>query len=426
MKKYLTLKKNMNKLNFLNKEHVLKIKEKYSLPVYIYSEKKILEAVNEFKKFPSAFWYTTRYAMKANSNINILRIFNDNGIKIDASSEYEVYRAIDSGFKWEDIQLSTQETSEDLEIIIKKWIFFVATSLYQLEIIWKINPWSKIWVRINPGLGSAAFKRINTWGITSSFGIWYEYIDKIKEISQKYDLHIVKIHIHIWSENTPESWVKSASLGLKFVNMFNEVKILNMWWGFKKAIMPYEESAQLISIWNAVKEKIQDFYNKTWRKIHIELEPWKYMVINSCSVIWKIIDIVDTWNNWYKFLKTNTWMTEMPRVTMYWIQQPIIILNNNIETEKYIVVWHCCESWDILTSGLYNQEEIEEIILPKANIWDTIVFEWVWAYNSSMSMKNYNSFPEAWELFLKNNGEILEIRKRENRKEVYNNEISIY
>jgi len=415
----------MYKLNFLTKDQIDYIDNNYKLPLYVYSEKELLKSIEDFNNFPSVFWHTTRYAMKANSNINILKIFNKNGIKIDASSEFEVYRALFSGFSWEDIQVSSQEIPSDLGKIIDNNIFFIATSLYQLEEVWKIRPWTNIWVRINPWNGSAAFKKINTWWVSSSFWIWHEYIDKIKNIAQKYDLHIVKIHIHIWSENTSASWVNSVNMGLCFVSMFDEVNTLDMWWWFKKAIMSYEESADLISIWDAVKEKIQDFYNETWRKIHLELEPWKYMVINSCSVVWRVIDIVDTWNSWYKFLRTNTWMTEMPRTTMYWIQQPIILLSDSNKEEKYIIVWHCCESWDIMTSKLYNSEEVEEIILPIANIWDIIIFEWTGAYNSSMSMKNYNSFPEAWELLIKSSGEIIEIRKREKEKDIYRNENNI-
>ena len=412
----------MNKLNFLTRDQISEIGKKYKTPIYVYSEDKLLESVKNFKKFPSAFGHTTRYAMKANSNRNILKIFNENWLKIDASSEYEVYRAIDAWFNAKDIQVSWQELSENLEELLNTWVYFIATSLRQIEEVWKLRPWSEIWVRINPWVWSGAFKAISTWGLTSSFGIWYEYISDIKEIASKNNLKITKIHLHIGSENTPESWVNTANIGLDFLREFEDATTLDMWGWFKMAIMPYEKSADLQSIWNAVKEKIENFYNETWRKIHLDLEPWKYMVINSCSVIWKINDIVDTWEEGYKFLRVNTGMTEMPRVPMYWVQQPIIVINDSSETEEYVVVWHCCESGDILTSKLYNQETIEPVVLNKASIWDAIVIEWTWAYNSAMSMKNYNSYPEAWELMVKRDGKIIEIRKRQDPKDIWKNE----
>lgn len=410
-------------LNFLEKEQVAFIAENYKTPVYVYSEKKLKEAVKLFDAFPSAFWHTTRYAMKANSNLNILNYFRKSGFKIDASSEYEVKRAIASGFKGEDISLSSQELSEDFDALLDTGVFFVATSLFQLEEFWKRRPWGTLGIRINPWVWSAAFAKVSTGGLTSSFGIWYDYIPQIQKIAEKYDLKIIKIHLHIGSENTPESWVNTANIGLDFVKQFEYATILDMGGGFKKAIMPYEKSADLQAIWEAVKEKFLKFYEETGRKIHLELEPWKYVVICAASLIAKVNDIVDTGEEGYKFVRTNTGMTDMPRVTMYGVQQPIIApLVENTEEEDYVVVGHCCESGDILTSKLYEQEVIESIKLPKLSRSDILVFECTGAYNSSMSMKNYNSFPESAELLIKENWEIVEIRKREALEEIWRNE----
>jgi len=418
---------------FLNKEKAKYIEENFGSPCYIYSEKELEKAADEFVNFPSAFEHTVRYAMKANPNVNILKIFNKKWILIDASSEYEVYRAVNAWYKYQDISISAQEFPINAEELIKKWLFFNATSIHQIEEIWKISKFLsteslspfKIWVRINPGTGDGAFKAISTGGTTSGFGIWHEKIPEIKEVVKKYNLEISKIHIHIGSENTPESWVNSANIGLDFVEMFENVDTLDLWGGFKKAIMPYEKSADLQSIWKAVSGKFEDFYNKTWRKIKLEVEPWKSLVINSCSILSKVIDIVDTGKEGYTFLRINSWMTDMPRVPMYWVQEPIYIMNKETEKKDYIMIWHCCESWDLLTCKLYEQETLENRKLNKANIWDLVVVDWVWAYNSSMSMKNYNSFPESGEIMIMKNWEIKEIRKREKLEEIWRNEIEI-
>jgi len=430
------------KPNFLDNAQVFKIEKNFWSPVYVYSENELEKSAKDFLAFPSAFWCNTRYAMKANSNINILKIFKNLGLKIDASSEYEVYRAMNAWFAPEDISISAQEFPTMAEDLIKKGVFINTTSLHQIEKIGKVvmKFWLdnyNIWVRINPGTWDWAFKAISTWGTTSGFWIWHEKISEIKELSKKYNLKIIKIHIHIGSENTPESWVNSANIWLSFVETFEDVVSLDLGWGFKKAIMPYEKSADLQAIWEAVKEKFEEFYNKTWRKIALEVEPWKSLVINSASVIAKVVDIVDTWENWYKFIRTNSWMTEMPRVPMYWVQEPIYVVKNlpipvfsqkgerSNEKEDYVVIGHCCESGDLLTCKLYEQETIEPRNLDKVEIWDLLVIDWVWAYNSSMSMKNYNSFPEAGEVMIMKDWTIKEIRKREKLEEIWRNEIDI-
>lgn len=85
-------------------------------------------------------------------------------------------------------------------------------------------------------------------------------------------------------------------------------------------------------------------------------------------MIVEIQDIVDTGRVGYTFLKTNSGMNDMPRVAMYGIQEPLFVMNDSEETEEYVVVGHCCESADILTSKLYDQDTIEPRKLKKASI----------------------------------------------------------
>ena len=413
----------MNTPRFLNQELVSQIRENYVTPTYVYSEKELQERAQEFLDFPSAYGHTVRYAMKANPQRNILKLFSDMWVSIDASSEFEVYRAIAAGVPAEKIQISSQEFPKNLKDLVEQWVFFVATSLYQLEEFGKNFPGRTCGIRINPWVNSWAFAQISTWGKNSSFGIWHNKVPEIKEIVEKYDITISKLHFHIGSENTPESWVDSAELGFDILREIETIEIFDMGGGHKMAIMGYEKSADLQAIGHAVSEKFQHFYEETGRKIHLEMEPGKYLVINACSMLIKIQDIVDTGRVGYTFLKTNSGMNDMPRVAMYGIQEPLYIINDSEETAEYVVVGHCCESADILTSKLYDQDTIEPRTLNTASIWDMIVVDGVGAYNSSMSMKNYNSFPESGELLLRENGDIIEIRARQKTEDIWKNEI---
>ncbi len=413
------------KPRFISREQVEYIEKSFWSPCYIYSEQELEDRAEEFLKFPSAYWHEVEYAMKASSNKNLIKLFANKWIGIDASSEYEVYRAISAGVDPKKISISAQELSTDLWKLLDTGVFFTATSLHQIEEVWKLRPKSKIWIRLNPWIWSADFMQINTWGWIASFGIWHEYISEVKELIEKYELEVVSIQIHIGSENTPESWVKSANIWLDFMRAFPSAIKMSLWGGFKMGIMPYEKTANLEEIWEAVKEKIEDFYQKTGRKIKLIVEPWKYLSINTCSFLWRVNDVVDTGEYWYQFIKTNTWMNDMPRVAMYGIQEPIYILNDEKEKEKYVVVGHCCESADILTSELYDQEKVEPRELNKANIGDLFIVDGVWAYNASMSMKHYNSFPESAELLLRKDGSIVEIRKRQKIEDIWENEIEV-
>lgn len=413
------------KPNFITSDIATKIQEQYTTPSYVYSEQVLCDTADEFLAFPNAFGHDVRYAMKANPNVNILKIFNKKGIKIDAASEYEVQRAIAAGYQGKDIHISAQEFPRDMQFLLDHDVEFIATSLEQIHRYGALNSGGSIGLRINPGSGSGAFKAISTGWTTSWFGIWHEYIPEIKQACESHNLSIHKIHIHIGSENTPESWVESAQTGLDFVAQFPDVTTLDMGGGFKKAIMPYEQSADLQGIWKAVAKRFSEFKEQTGREISLEVEPGKFLVINSCSVVCEVVDVINTGERGYDFIRINSGMTEMPRVAMYGVQEPIYILNDADTKTDYVVIGHCCESGDLLTCKLYEAEEIEPRALNTASAGDLMVVDGVGAYNASMSMKNYNSFPEAGELMLRTDGSLVEIRKRQTLEQVYQNEISV-
>ena len=82
----------MNTPRFLTPELVHEIAQNFKTPVYVYSETELRERAREFLNFPSSFGHTVRYAMKANPQRNILKIFDEEGLFFDASSDYEVLR----------------------------------------------------------------------------------------------------------------------------------------------------------------------------------------------------------------------------------------------------------------------------------------------------------------------------------------------
>jgi diaminopimelate decarboxylase len=81
---------------------------------------------------------------------------------------------------------------------------------------------------------------------------------------------------------------------------------------------------------------------------------------------------------------------------------------------KYVVVGHNCESGDLLTCQRGNPDEVKAIDLPEnIEIGDYAVIRGTGAYCSSMSLKNYNSYPESAEvLYIEEKDELKIIRKR--------------
>ncbi len=417
----------MSNLKFLSPAQVRNIANEFGNPIYVYSENKLKRSAQEALNFPNAFGLRVRYAMKANSTAEIIKLFNSMNVHFDASSSYEVKRLLMIGIEPDKIQLTAQELAPDLKELVEKGVLFNACSLRQLETYGKLFPGKRVCVRINPGIGSGHANRVNVGGPASSFGIWYDYFDKIKAIAEKYDLIIDTLHTHIGSGSDPAVWEKVTKMNLNAVKAFPNITTLNMGGGFKIARLPEEKTTDLQEIGSKVKTYFEAFYKETGREIKLEIEPGTYLVAANGALIAEIDDIVDTGKDGYTFLKTNTGMSDILRPTLYGVQHEMNLVPREnelpIETEDVVIVGHACESGDILTPTLGDSEGVATIPLPKANIGDYLVIEDAGAYCSSMSAINYNSFPQVAEVLIRENGDFVLIRKRQTMEQMIENEL---
>lgn len=402
-----------------------KIAAKFETPCYVYDEASLVKQAKAALAFPNAFGLTVRYAMKAASNAAILKLFDKLGLHIDASSAFEVERAIRAGIDPTHISLSSQQLPKNLKEIVKSGVLYNACSLHQLEAFGKIARGGEVGVRINPGLGSGGTQRTNVGGPASSFGIWHEYIPQIKAVAEKYRLKIVRIHTHIGSGSDPLVWQKVAKMSIATVEQFEDVHTLDMGGGFKVARVAGEKSTDLQKIGKPVAKEIRDFAKRTGRKIRFEIEPGTFLLANCAAVIATVQDMCDTGKDGYKFLKLDSGMTDVLRPSIYGAQHPISIVQNrpSKKTEKYIVVGHCCESGDILTPAPADPEALAPRLMQKAEIGDLCIIGGSGAYCSSMSPSNYNSYPASPEVMLLKNGKLRLIRRRQTPEQITENEL---
>ncbi|MCD6233764.1 MAG: diaminopimelate decarboxylase [Candidatus Marinimicrobia bacterium] len=403
--------------DFLTKERAFQIKDTVGTPVYVYDETGLRHAAEDVLHFPHAFGYRARYAMKANSNAYILRLFDALGIHFDASSGYEAERALLAGIDAEKIQITAQEYPVNLKDLIKKGILFNASSCRQLERYGREFPGSAVSVRINPGIGSGHNNRTNVGGASSSFGIWHEWIPEVRAIAEKYGLKITKLHTHIGSGSDPKTWQRVVDMSLQVVREFPDVKTLNLGGGYKVARTPGEKTTDLQVIGQSVKEAFEIFYKNTGRKLDLEIEPGAYFVAASGILLAEVMDKISTGKEGYTFLKLDTGMNDLTRTTLYGSLHPMKIYPagkaRREKKEKVVIVGHCCESGDIFTPVPGDPEGIQPLEFPEVHVGDLLAFGVAGAYCASMSLTNYNSFPQVPEVLITCDEKIKLLRKRQ-------------
>lgn len=364
----------MGASHFLQKSQMRDIDTQYGTPAYVWDISMLRNNANRFTSLQSPFGKTIRYAMKAASNANILRFVYNQGIHIDASSEYEAKRAIMAGIPGTAIQLTSQEFPKQLEELTHAGVLYNATSLYQLEEYGKKFPNTEVSVRINPGVaGGGHNNRTSTGGVSSSFGIWYTYMGDILEIAHRYKLRISMVHTHVGSGADPLIWKQNAKLTVQLLESFPHAHTVSFGGGYKIDRMQPENNANIEDIANALSDELISFYEQTDRKIHMEIEPGTALVAEACALVCQIQDKVDTGDEGYTYLKLNTGMNDLIRPAMYGSQHPIFIMNNANESEAVLLVGHNCESGDIFTPQPDDPEALFPRTLPKAQIGDYVI-----------------------------------------------------
>jgi diaminopimelate decarboxylase len=417
-------------LTFSSDHQLTEIARKFGTPILVHDEKSYIRYGKEALAVPNAFGVTVRYAMKANSHSVTLLIFDRMGIAIDASSYYEVKRALSSGIAPYKIKLTSQEvlSSARLMELVTLGVLINCTSLTQLQLFAQQVSGSNhtISVRINPGLGSGHNNRTNTAGAAASFGIWHDYIPEILSIAQNHSLKISSIHTHVGSGSDWKIWQKAAELTLDIARQFPDVVTVNLGGGYKIDRMRPENSIDFQSVFTVVKDLFENFAVDPGRKLHLEIEPGTYLAANSSLLLTQVNDIVDTGPYGYLFIKTDTSMTELLRPMIYGARHPIRLLQKGETTaNSYVVVGSCCESGDIFTPKEGDPEQIDTVKLPEAAIGDYIAIMSAGAYGISMSAKNYNSRPICSEILIRSDGSYVLISQRQKPEEIWEREIRI-
>jgi diaminopimelate decarboxylase len=421
-------------LRFLTPELAAEVRARFGTPAYVYSRAALRHAASAALAFPHAFGLTVRFAMKACPNAAVLRFFDGLGLHFDASSGWEAERALRAGIAPSKISLSSQELPENFAVLHKLGLHFNACSLSQLDRFGRQFPGEKVGLRFNPGLGSGHSGKTNVGGPGASFGIWHEWLPQVRELLDNHRLRVDCVHTHIGSGTDPAAWQRAAQLTLALSLEFPTAEAINLGGGFKVGRMAGEKTTDLQAVGAYVKALFEQRAQETGHRPRLEIEPGTYLVALAGALVTTVQDIVSTGPQGYDFLKLDAGMTEILRPSLYGAQHPIVVIPTHASASavgphhtalprKYLVVGHCCESGDLLTCAPGEPETLAPRLLANAAIGDLCVIEGAGAYCAGMSAKNYNSFPEAPEVLLPEDGSLRLIRRRQSLEQIYQNEV---
>ena len=402
--KYINKRLTVEKVNFQ------RIAKKFGTPFYCYSYSKLKENINKFKKNFKSFSPLICFAVKSNTNVNLIKEIKKFGLGADVVSLGELMIAIKAGIKPNKIVFSgVGKTSSELNFAINKQILLInAESLSEIMEINRLaklrNKQVRVGVRLNPNTDAKTLNQIYTGKKENKFGVNKNTLHKIVNFcksSKNIDLKCLSVHIgsQILDHKPYGKMLKAVSHILDKTN--HQFEFIDLGGGMG---INYSNKDKTLN-YKKYNTAINNFLKK--HNVKIIFEPGRSIIGNTGMLISKVIYIKDSGRK--KFIILDAAMNDLMRPALYgaFHRTLPVIKSSKISNKPYEFVGPICESTDKFIT-LKKFQKLEEK--------DLIAICDVGAYGMSLS-SNYNLRPKPIELLIKGS-KINVIRKRQKHTEI--------
>ena len=397
---------------FVENVSVKRLTSKFSTPFYLYSESGIID---NYKSFSNNFKKSKPlicFSVKANSNIQILKVLKKMGSGADVVSGGELLKAIKSGINPNKIVFSgVGKTEEEIRLAIKKKILLINVeseneALLVNKIAGKFNKKINIGIRLNPDINAPTHKKISTGKAEDKFGLSKTNLISFCLSSKKFkNLRLNAISVHIGSQILNENPFKKTLRVLEEIIKKTKInfKFVDLGGGFGITYKKNDRKINLKNYSNLV-EKFRKKYN-----CNIIFEPGRAIIGDSAILVAKVQYLKKGSNKTFAIL--NAGMNDFMRVALYDAVHNIIpIIKNNKKNKGALeFVGPICETTCKFIK--YNKYQ-------KLSQSDYVAISDVGAYGASLS-SNYNTKPLIAEIII-NKTKARVIRKKQDIKSLLN------
>jgi len=399
----------------MKNETLLNISKEFGNPVYVYNANEI-EA--QYKRLTSAFSKVKQlkinYAVKALSNISVLKLMKKFGAGLDTVSIQEVKLGLAANFNPNQIIYTPNGVSlEEIEKVAKLGVQINIDNLSILEQFGTKHPNIPVCVRINPHVMAGGNTNISVGHIDSKFGISIHQIPHILRIVENTGMHINGIHMHTGSDILDiDVFLYASEILFETAKSFKSLDFIDFGSGFK---VPYKEGdieTDIEEFGEKLTTRFKTFCKNYGKELTLAFEPGKFLVSEAGYFLAKVNAVKQTTST--VFAQVDSGFNHFIRPMLYGSQHEIENISNPKGKQRfYSVVGYICE-----TDTFANNRRINEI-----NEGDILAFKNAGAYCFTMA-SNYNSRYRPAEVLWYNDNAHL-IRKRETFEDILNNQIEI-
>jgi diaminopimelate decarboxylase len=382
-----------NKLK-IEKIKVQDIAKKYGTPTYCYSYARLKKNINNFQKNFRSFSPLICFAVKSNTNVNLIREIKKFGLGADVVSKGELMMALKAGVSPKKIVFSgVGKTSEEINFAVEKKILLInaesESEIREIDRVAKIKKRKvKIGIRLNPNTDAKTLSQISTGKKENKFGVnektFFKLVNFCKS-SKNIDLKCLSVHIgsQILDYKPYEKMLKVVDRIIHKIN--HKFEFIDLGGGMGISYK-YEDKKLNYSKYSEI---IKKFLKR--HKSKIIFEPGRSIIGDTGILISKIIYIKK--NESKNFIILDAAMNDLMRPALYGAHHKILpsTKSKKKSNKTYEFVGPICESTDKFNT-LKNFQELEEK--------DLIAICDVGAYGMSLS-SNYNVRLKPSEILIK-------------------------
>ena len=394
---------------------LLSVVHTYGSPVYVYDANKISAQYERLTKaFATVPSLRINYAMKALSNVSILKLMRKLGAGLDTVSIQEVKLGLHAGFAPEQIIFTPNGVSmEEIEEAASLGVQLNIDNLSILEQFGSKHPQIPVCIRINPHVMAGGNSKISVGHIDSKFGISIHQIPHILRIVENTKMHINGIHMHTGSDILDiDVFLYAAEILFDTAKHFRELKFIDFGSGFK---VPYKEGdiqTDIKELGEKLSQRFLEFCKLYGRNLTLAFEPGKFLVSEAGFFLVKVNVVKQTTST--VFAQIDSGFNHLIRPMFYGATHFIENISNPEGKKRfYSVVGYICE-----TDTFASNRQIAEI-----SEGDILCFRNAGAYCYTMA-SNYNSRPRPAEV-LWIDGQAKLIRKAETLEDLLRNQVEI-
>ena len=394
---------------------LLSITHTFGSPVYMYDANKISSQYERLTKaFAAVPSLRINYAMKALSNVSILKLMRKLGAGLDTVSIQEVKLGLHAGFAPEQIIFTPNGVSmEEIEKAASLGVQLNIDNLSILEQFGSKHPQVPVCIRINPHVMAGGNANISVGHIDSKFGISIHQIPHILRIVENTKMHINGIHMHTGSDILDiDVFLYAAEILFDTAKHFRELKFIDFGSGFK---VPYKEGdiqTDIEELGERLGQRFLEFCKLYGRNLTLAFEPGKFLVSEAGFFLVKVNVVKQTTST--VFAQIDSGFNHLIRPMFYGATHFIENISNPEGKKRfYSVVGYICE-----TDTFASNRQIAEI-----SEGDILCFRNAGAYCYTMA-SNYNSRPRPAEV-LWIDGQAKLICKAETFEDLLRNQVEI-